>query len=292
MPKSMTAFGRGLSPAAEGSFTVEIRTVNSRFLDVHLRLPPALAGLEERVKKYLAERLTRGRVSLSVSALGAALPQPRLVLNAPLVAEYQRVLNELKAELGSDQTVGLEPFLNNRDLIQVEETAPDLDQVWSLLEPALDSALAEVVAMRAAEGENIARDLLERMEKLGELFKQVAARQPMIVEAFRQRLNERIAELLDNSQVDPQRVAVEVAIIADKCDISEEAVRATSHLDQFRGFLAADEPVGRKLDFLLQELNREANTMGSKSPDADSGALVVELKAELERIREQVQNLE
>lgn len=288
----MTAYGRGQAPVGEGSWIVELRTVNSRFLDPHLRLPSGLLALEDRVKKYLGERLTRGRVNLTVSASGAAEAPPRLVLNRPLVREYRRVLEELKQELGSQADPGLAPFLGNRDLILVEETAPDLEAIWTSLEPALAQALNEAEAMRQAEGAALAQDLKERLARVDDLFKQAAARSPEIVENYRQRLNERLAKLGDLPEVDPQRLALEVAVVADKCDVTEEAVRAVSHLEQLAAFLEAAEPVGRKLDFLIQELNREANTMGSKSPDAAASQVIVEIKTELERIREQVQNIE
>ncbi|MBI5523092.1 MAG: YicC family protein [Desulfarculus sp.] len=292
MIKSMTAYGRGQAPAGEGSWIVELRCVNSRFLDPHLRLPSGLAGLEDRVKKYLGERLTRGRINLTVSASGAVEAPPRLVLNRPLVREYRRVLEELKSELGVESDPGLAPFLANRDLILVEEATPDLEAIWRALEPALSSALGEAEDMRRAEGSALALDLAERLARVEELFKQAAARSPEIVENYRQRLNERLAKLMELPEVDPQRLALETAVIADKCDVTEEAVRAQSHLEQFRAFLGVAEPVGRKLDFLIQELNREANTMGSKSPDATASQVIVEIKTELERIREQVQNIE
>lgn len=288
----MTAYGRGQSPAGEGSWIVELRTVNSRFLDPHLRLPSGLAALEDRVKKYLGERLTRGRANLVITASGAVEAPPRLVLNRALVHEYRRVLEELKAELGVQLDPGLAPFLSNRDIILTEENPLDPEATWAALEPALRQALDEAEAMRQAEGAALAQDLAQRLDRVGELFGQAAARSPEIVANYRQRLAERLAKILEQPEVDPQRLAVEVAIIADKSDVTEEAVRAASHLEQFRAFLQASEPVGRKLDFLIQELNREANTMGSKSPDALASQLIVELKAELERIREQVQNIE
>lgn len=292
MLKSMTGYGRGQASAGEGAWVVELRTVNSRYLDFHLRLPPSLSALEERVKKALAARLTRGRVSLTVNALGPVATAPHLVLNRPLLAEYRRVLAELQQELGLSEEPGLAPFLYNRDLIQVLEEGPDPEAVWAQLEPALGQALEEAEAMRAAEGQALAQDLGQRLQRVQELFQQAAARSGEVVENYRQRLQERIARLLDEPQLDPQRLALEVAVIADKSDTTEEAVRAASHLEQFRQFLTAEEPVGRKLDFLLQELNREANTMGSKTPDAEASQTIVELKTELERIREQVQNIE
>ncbi|RJX33144.1 MAG: YicC family protein [Desulfarculus sp.] len=292
MIKSMTGYGRGQAPAGEGAWVVELRTVNSRFLDFHLRLPPGLSALEERAKKTISARLTRGRVNLTVTSSGVVEAAPRLVLNRPLAREYARVLSELQDELGLSQETGLGPFLSSRDLIQAVEGGPDPEAAWAQLEAALQQALEEAEAMRRAEGESLAQDLAQRLERVQELFSQAASRSEAIVESYRQRLHERIAKLLSEAAPDPQRLAQEVAIIADKCDVTEEAVRAMSHLEQFRQFLAADEPVGRKLDFLVQELNREANTMGSKSPDAAASQTIVELKTELERIREQVQNIE
>ena len=292
MLKSMTAFGRGQASAGEGVLMVEIKTVNSRFLDIQLRAPSGLMILEDRLKKFISERLSRGRVNIFVRSSGAAEPSPRLVLNRPLVNEYKRVLDDLRWELGLDVKPGLEPFLANRDLILMEDASPDLDQLWQSLEPALRAALDGVEAMRTVEGETLAKDLDSRLDRLDALFQEVSAASPQVVEAYRQRLSERVRELLDRPDPDPQRLAMEVAILAEKCDVTEEAVRAQSHLAQFKDFLKSKEPVGRKLDFLLQELNREANTMASKIPNAEAGKLAVEIKAELERIREQVQNIE
>ena len=292
MLKSMTAFGRGQAPARDGAWVVELRCVNSRFLDPHFRLPHGLAGLEDRIKKLAATRLTRGRINLSVKATGAVEAPPKLLLNKPLVHEYRRVLDELKTELGMSNDPGLGPFLANRDLILVEDASPDLDQLWAELEPALSQALDEVDAMRSAEGANLAQDLSERLDVLDLLFSQAAAQAPQVVENYRTKLKDRIAQLMADPEPDPQRLALEVAILGDKCDVTEEAVRAQSHLVQFHEALNASEPVGRKLDFLLQELNREANTMTSKLPDAKASQLCVEIKAELERLREQVQNIE
>lgn len=292
MIKSMTGYGRGQAPAGEGAWVVELRTVNSRFLDFHLRLPHGLIAMEDRVKKLLSASLTRGRVNLTVNASGIVESTTRLVLNKPLVQEYRRVLDELREELGMEQDPGIMPFLHNRDLIQTQEDGPDPDAVWAQLQPALAQALAETEDMRAAEGQALDLDMRERLEVVRELFDRAASRSEEVVNNYRKRLDERMAKLLSNGEPDPQRLAQEVAIIADKADITEEAVRAASHLEQFKQFLDAEEPVGRKLDFLLQELNREANTMGSKTPDAEASQTIVELKAELERIREQVQNIE
>jgi len=290
--KSMTAFGRGQAQAHDGAWVVELRCVNSRFLDPHFRLPHGLAGLEDRIKKALAVRLTRGRINIAVKAAGAVEAPPKLILNKPLVHEYKRVLEELKTELGLSGDPGLGPFLANRDLVLVEDASPDLDQLWAELEPAFSQALDEVEAMRSTEGANLAKDLAERLDLLEELFSQAAAQAPLVVENYRVKLKDRVAQIMADLEPDANRLAMEVAILADKCDVTEEAVRAQSHLAQFREALEASEPVGRKLDFLLQELNREANTMTSKLPDAKASQLCVDIKTELERLREQVQNIE
>lgn len=288
----MTGYGRGQSSALDGQWIVEIRTVNSRFLDIHLRAPSGLAALEDRIKKLLAVRLSRGRVSITISATGAVEPVPRLVLNRALFNQYRQIVKELERELGVSGNGNVWPYINCRDMILTMDADPDMDAYWADLEPAIMDALDEIDRMRLAEGESLRQDFLERLARLEEFFRQTAERAPQIVDSYRQRLAERVGKLLDEGRPDPERLALEVAIIADKCDITEEAVRAASHLNQFRVFLDSGEPVGRKLDFLLQELNREANTMGSKSPDAEASALVVEMKAELERLREQVQNIE
>lgn len=293
MIKSMTAYGRGQAAAGDGQWIVEFRTVNSRFLDVHLRAPSGILPLEDRIKKTIGARISRGRVNINITASGAVEATPRLVLNKPLFEQFKTVVQQIETELELDRPVGAWPYLNYRDMILSEEETPDLNKLWSQLEPALNLALDEAEQMRTTEGESLKQDFLMRLERLDGLFKEVAARSPEIVENYRQRLNERVEKLVGDDVVpDAERLATEVAIIADKCDITEEAVRAQSHLEQFHTFLEETEPVGRKLDFLLQELNREANTMGSKSPDASAGTVVVDIKAELERLREQVQNIE
>jgi uncharacterized protein (TIGR00255 family) len=294
MIQSMTAFGRGSSPYEAGTWVVELKCVNSKFLDYQLRLPASLGALEERIKKHVAVRLSRGRVSLFINLNGAAAARQKLSLNLSLLAQYKKIAARLQKEMGDDfEKPGLSFLLNNRDVVISDEDAPDTEEIWQSLAPALEQALEEACAMRAAEGEYLARDLSQRLDLLAGLLEEMEGITPRIIANYQERLRERIAKLLDQGLPElEQRLAQEVAITADKCDISEELVRARSHLAQFRTFLQAAEPVGRKLDFLVQELNREANTMGSKSPDARAINLVVSLKAELERIREQVQNIE
>jgi uncharacterized protein (TIGR00255 family) len=290
----MTAFGQGGSPYETGTWSVELKCVNSKFLDWQVRLPASLNALEERIKKYAAARLSRGRVSLFITLNGTAVARQKLSLNLPLLAQYKKIAAQMKAEMGDDfEKPGLSTLLGIRDLVISDEDAPDTEAMWQSLIPALDQALDEACAMRSAEGEYLAQDLNQRLDVLAGLLEEMEEITPQIIAGYQNRLRERIARLLDQDAPEmEQRLAQEVALTADKCDISEELVRARSHLAQFRTFLSSAEPVGRKLDFLVQELNREANTMGSKSPDTRAINLVVSLKAEMERIREQVQNIE
>ena len=291
--KSMTAFGRGRASVGEGFWLVEIKCVNGKFLDCQLRAPVSLNPLEERIKKHAGQQISRGRVNINISLSGAPETQPSLKLNLPLLREYRKIWAELEAELGYKlEAPGLSAFLHNRDLVLAEECAPDAERLWEQLRPALDQALSEAEAMRQAEGRNLSEYLQARLNELERMLGELARLAPRIVEHYHERLQARVARLLDKVELNPERLAQEVALMADRCDISEELVRAASHLQQFRGFLRTPGPVGRKLDFLAQELNREANTMGSKSPDTGAQGLVLDVKAEIEKIREQIQNIE
>ena len=293
MIKSMTAFGRGYAPLGTGNWLLEIKCVNSKFLDFQLRIPASLNALEDRLKKHIGHYLNRGRISVFISVNGATINNVKLTLNHELLAEYKKILQQLEQEMGAGfEKPNLGILLTNRDIVINEEDVLDNETMWNSLLPALTQALEDAGAMRVAEGEFLANDLRQRLDAIELMVGQIEKVSPQIVANYKQRLQERIAKLLDDIEPDRERLAHEVAIAADKCDISEEVVRARSHINQFRGFLQSDEPVGRKLDFLVQELNREANTMGSKSPDVDAINVVVACKAELEKIREQVQNIE
>jgi uncharacterized protein (TIGR00255 family) len=293
MIKSMTAFGRGRCPHAAGFWLVEIKCVNGKFLDYQLRLPPSLNPLEERIKKHIAQYLSRGRVNVSINLNGAPAVAARLLLNLEMLREYQKILAELKIHLGPEyENPSLSAFMNNRDLVLAEEESVDMDALWQELRPALDQALNEVDSMRQAEGNNLSADICARLQRLEDMAAQMEIISPRIVENYKERLHERIAKLLDEAAPSLERLAMEVALMADRADISEELVRLRSHIQQFRKFMNSGEAVGRKLDFMVQEINREANTMGAKSPDAEALNLVVEIKAETEKIREQIQNIE
>ena len=292
MIKSMTGYGKGESVHEGGRFIVELRCVNHRYGEVTVKLPRALMQFENEIKKRVAERLVRGKIDVFIQVENAvALGVP--TANLPLARGYLKAFNSIKDALGLEGEVKLSLIASQRDVVTVAaEAEASLEEMPAELTAALEEALRRVDEMRLFEGESLFADFKKRREVLAQLIGRVAARSPMVVAEYAERLKERISQLLTDGALPEERLALEVAILADKCDITEELVRLESHLRQFDETLTRDEPVGRKLDFLLQEINREVNTIGSKANDAQIASVVVELKAELEKIREQVQNIE
>lgn len=289
--RSMTGYGRAVASVGDRTATVEVRSVNHRYLDLVVRLPRSLGGLEERVRSTVQQRFERGRIEIAVTVEEHGAADRRVEIDRGLLLALRAALEEARAALGTAEPVTLSHVLSVPEVLRVEEPAPDLDAWWGVVSQALGQALESVVAMRAREGQALAADILHRLGRLEELAQQVRERAPAVVQEAEARLSQRLAELLPQG-VDPQRLAQEVAIMADRCDISEELARIGSHLRQLRDLAADAAPAGRKMDFLLQELNREWNTIGSKAADARISQWVVEAKAELEKIREQVQNIE
>lgn len=290
MIRSMTGFGQGTGRAGETDFRVEIRSVNNRFREVIVKMPRFLMPLEDFIKTLAAEKLARGRVEVFVTPEGGrfrARPRP----NLDLAKDYLSVLKTLKSELGLDGEPDLAMLASYRDIIDVADEPPDLAALKPGLEDALNEALEGLLRMRTKEGERLLVDLRERLSFLARFTEEMAEEAPRVVEASQKRLQERVENLLGQA-LEPERLAQEAAILADKSDITEELVRLRSHISQFREFLDKGGPVGRKLDFLTQEIHREINTSGVKLNQADLGPKVVEAKAELEKIREQIQNLE
>lgn len=291
MLRSMTGFGRAVASAGDRTATVEIRSVNHRFLDVAVRLPRSLMGLEDRVRGVVQEHIQRGRVEISVTVEEHRPGDRRVRIDRGLLVALRAALEEARDVLRTPEPVSLSHVLGFPDVLQVEEPPADLDGWWEVVRPALAEALAGVAAMRAREGQALGADIAARIERLRALRQKVQERAPVVVREAAARLAQRVAELAPQG-VDPQRLAQEVALIADRSDVSEELARITSHLTQLQVLIDADEPAGRKMDFLVQELNREWNTIGAKAGDAQISHWVVEAKAELEKIREQVQNIE
>lgn len=288
----MTGFGSGRASAGAEEVTVELRAVNGKFGEVKPRFPRELLSLEGEAIRQVKERVSRGTVELTVrrGGTGAAQLEPRV--DEALAALYAARFRALQQRLGLAGEVSIADVAGAEGVVTVTERAPDVEAAGRALTLAIDQAVRELVAMREREGAALHEDLRKRLAVVDELVDRLAAQAPASVEHYRVRLSERIRDLLGDTTVDAQRVAHEVALFADRSDVTEELTRLRSHLVQFRRLIDADEPAGRRLDFLVQEMNREVNTAGSKSQWSDSAALVVELKSELERIREQVQNVE
>ncbi|HET8734157.1 MAG TPA: YicC/YloC family endoribonuclease [Anaeromyxobacteraceae bacterium] len=291
MIRSMTGFGAGRAAAGGETLEAEVRSVNHKFCEVKARLPREMGALETELVRQVKDRLARGGVEFTLrrtAARGTLAPR----VDAELAAEYARAFEEVRSRLGLAGPVALADVLGAAGVVSLEERAVDLDAVRGASATALAAALDALVAMREREGEALARDLETRLGAVERLAARLAEISPRSVEDYRARLHERVAELSRGLAPDPVRLATEVALFADRTDVTEELTRLASHVAQMRGLLASGEPAGRKMDFLVQEMHREANTVGSKSQSADAAAAVVALKAEIERMREQVQNVE
>lgn len=291
-PRSMTGFGRGEASAEGRTWVAEIRTVNHRFLDQRVVLPRLFNAFEEPVKKLVATVLDRGRVDSTFSVQGLSAVEPQLVVNESVARQYHRCLQQLIDVYGLDGTVTLRDMLTLRDVITLEEQRPDMDAEWVLISSALEAALKDCDIMREREGQALQQDLLGRLAKFETVVRQIDTHIPELQQQRQSDLRLRVGKLLDGLDLDPIRLAQETALMADKSDVTEEITRLDSHMAQFRSFLASDEPVGRRLDFLLQEFLREVNTLSSKISSASIAHLGVEMKNEIEKLREQVQNIE
>jgi uncharacterized protein (TIGR00255 family) len=288
----MTGFGRGEAAGQGRTFTVEVQSVNHRFLEVRSRMPKRLSGLEPRIQQTIQERFSRGHFEVLVLEKDLDSRSRTLKVDVPLAMQYVDALRTLRQALGLPGEVTLEMLTAQRDLIVVEESPESLDETWGELLPGLTQALDALEEMRRREGEALLANLKMHLDQIEVTLTGIEERAPGLVRIQRDRLRERVAELLDNRLPDPARLEQEVALLVERGDVTEECDRLRSHLAQFRGLLEQPGPQGRKLDFLLQEMHREANTLGAKSADATLAHEVVELKTSIERLREQVQNLE
>jgi uncharacterized protein (TIGR00255 family) len=293
MIKSMTGFASAAATAENIAVTVEMRTYNSRNLDLSLRVSPGDPGLEERIRALLSSRLVRGRVEVKIQVETTVDDAARVEVDMTRARALMAVLKRLQADLGLDGPPSLELLMACGGILKNAAPETDAERVWPTLEACLTQALGELDAMRGREGRYLAQDLAARLDRIEGALKEIAGTAAGLTVVFQERLRERIATLTQGFvEIDHTRLAQEAAFLAERSDISEELVRAESHIRQFRGIMAAAEAGGRKLNFLLQELNREFNTMGSKIGSADVAHAVVDVKSELEKIREQVQNVE
>lgn len=293
MVRSMTGYGRGCESRNGYSFTVEIKSVNHRHLDLVVRAPRDLLPLEEKIRRKVHERLFRGRVEIFISLETSSELSKTVDVDVSLAQSYYMSLQKLEDSfpLGERQFSALELAMFP-DVLKAVKTSPDLEQVAPLLDLALDQAVTDLISQRAEEGSRLEKDIVRRLNFLQELVVQMRKKGPDVLEEYRNKLHSRLEEILDNQEFDRQRFFMEVALFAERSNIDEELVRLESHLDAFSSNLSSEEAVGRKLDFLLQEMNREINTIASKSSDLEISRMVVDGKSEIEKIREQVQNIE
>ena len=289
---SMTAFGRGEAMADGYRFTVELRTLNHRFSDIRIKLPRRYTDFEEEIKRKLGAQFSRGRIEVNVVADETLDKVQHLAVDMELAETYKRLLFDLQDKLGLEAGLRLDTLLHFRDIFVFKEDEESRGQAWKVIEQALDQSVEECIQMRREEGSAIETDFIERLNQLETLSSEVESRTPLVVLDVRDRLQKRIEELLGQGELDEARLAQEVAILAEKSDITEELIRFKSHLQQFRALLKASGPRGRQLEFLLQEMHREINTIGSKANDVQIAQKVIQMKTELERFREQLQNVE
>jgi len=292
MLRSMTGFGASDLATAAGRYTVEARSLNHRFLEIMVRLPRELAPLEDRIRALVQGRVLRGRVEVAIMRenYGKRLRTVRIDLD--LAKAFASALNELKQALELPGSPDLAMLSALPDLIRIEEQKEDLEAAWTAIAEAVEVALSRLVAMREREGARLTSDLGQRVRRLAERADEIERRAPLVVQEHAARLTRRIEELIGMPPVDEGRLAAEVAIFADRSDIAEETTRLRSHLAQMQQMLIGDGPAGRTLEFLVQELGREANTIGSKANDVEISRAVIAVKGDLESLREQIQNLE
>ena len=288
---SMTGFGRSRCMEDGREMTIEVKSVNHRFLDISYRFPKSLGYLEETARQILSSGISRGHIEITLTYLNLREDAKEVHVDLTLAGAYRDAMNELRAHLKLNDDLTLSEFAALPDLLKIREREDDAQAVTQLFVKTLGEALMQLKDMRLREGHALVQDVLAKTDALQNLKQQIEVRSGSLVGAYRERLSARLSELLQG-EIDEARFETEVAIFADRSAIDEELVRLDSHLQQIRELLAKEEPVGRKLDFLVQELNREINTIGSKACDAAIAGLVVEAKGIIEKIREQIQNLE
>ncbi|MGI6669109.1 MAG: YicC/YloC family endoribonuclease [Acetivibrionales bacterium] len=292
MIKSMTGYGRGEISQDGREFLVEIKTVNHRYSDIFIKMPRHIGFLEDKVRGLVGRTISRGKIDVSVTYYNYSSNARYVTFDEALAEAYISAVETLRDRYGLKDDITVSLISKFPDVLRVEQEKEDEEYLWSLLKIATENALASLIRMREIEGEGLKNALLERVDHIDEIVAKLTERAPEVPEEYRTKLMSRISELLGQHPVDETRLAMEVAIFADRCSIDEEIVRLKSHIYQVREALQMDMPVGRKLDFLVQEMNREINTIGSKANDLVITRYVVEIKSEIEKIREQVQNIE
>lgn len=292
MLRSMTGYGRCERIAEGKKILAEIKSVNQRFTDYNIKVPRHLAFLEDKVRELASGRISRGKVDIYISVESYEEADKEITLNEALAKNYVEVLRQLKDTFNLDGDVNVNTVSRFSDIFRSERKEEDQEFIWKLVSDTLTEALDDFIAMRNREGERIQNDLCARIDYMKSLAAKVDERSPQTVAEYKERLYSKIKEVIEDREIDEARVLTEVAIFADKVAVNEETVRLSSHFDEFHAIINSDEPAGRRLDFLVQEINREVNTIGSKAQDLEIAKTVVELKGEIEKVREQIQNIE
>jgi uncharacterized protein (TIGR00255 family) len=292
MVSSMTGYGRAQKMIGGRDITVEMKSVNHRFFEFSPRISRSYAYLEEKLKSLVYDKVSRGKVDLSLTVVQLEGTGAEVEINKPLAEAYLKAMRGLGGALGLNDDITLTSLARFGDIFIVRKTGDDEDAVWNAVREVAGEALLKFVSMRASEGEKLKDDVIMRLEAIEGYVKGVEAAAPKTLEDYRTKLTAKITEVLEQKQIDEARILTEAAIFAEKISVNEETVRLNSHIGQFRSILKGGGAVGRKLDFLVQELNREANTIGSKAQDIEIARIVVEIKSEIEKIREQIQNIE
>lgn len=292
MIKSMTGFGRGESLSPSREITVEIRSVNHRYFEFSSRLPRSCGYLEEKLKPFVQEHVSRGKVELSVQLKTLNASDSELVVNQAVIDNYITTLRQIAKKLRLKDDLSASTLLRINDAFDTRKKPDDEEEILNEVLAAATIALEKYNEMRTREGENLKADILSRLENIEKNVSCVEENSEETLKAYRERLYARINDVLGDRQIDDQRVLTEVAIFSDKIAVDEETVRLRSHIAQMREMLNSEQPIGRKLDFLIQEFNREANTIGSKCQNVNTAQIVVDIKSDIEKIREQIQNIE
>lgn len=292
MVRSMTGFGRAKNQINGFDVTVEIKSVNHRYFEFSLRIPRSYNFLEEKIKNFLSQKISRGKVEVSILIDDLNQNSTVVEINREYADAYIKALADLSKEYKIKNDLKVSTLALNSEMFKVRRVAVEDEVIESAIMPVLEEAVENFIAMRSVEGERLLKDVTSRTENILSKVEFVEARSPETVTAYKEKITQKIKEMLCDNTVDEQRVLTEVAIFADRVAVAEETVRLRSHIKQFNALLLSDEAVGRKLDFIVQEMNREANTIGSKAQDIEIAHTVVDIKSEIEKIREQIQNME
>lgn len=292
MIKSMTGFGRGHNVLNGRDITVEIRAVNHRYYEFSCRIPRSMGFAEEKLKSLLQGKISRGKAEVSVLVSNTSISDEKITLNTEVIRSYIEAMHEAGGQFGLENDISESDILRIPDAFTVVKTDVDEEQLWEDVRATAEQALERFISMRETEGERMKADILSRLDRIEKWVGFVEERSPLVVEDYRKRLYDRMCEVLKGKDIDENRILLEAGIFSEKTAVDEETVRLRSHINQFRTMLESAEPVGRKLDFLVQEMNRETNTIGSKVQDIEVTRVVVDQKSEIEKIREQIQNIE